>query len=367
MANIEKRPDGVWRARYYDETGKQHAKHFGRKVDAKAWLDEVTASVVIGTYVDPNAGRVTFRSFYEDWRERQVWVPGTRRAMDLAAGSVTFGNVPLSKIRKSHVEMWVKGMVVKDLAVGTIHTRAQNVRSVLRAAVEDRVIPRDPSVGVTLPRRRRAEASMEIPTTQTVGKILAAADSDFVAFVALCAFAGLRLGEAAAVRLGDVDFLRRTLAVSRQVQRVNGGAVEIRAPKYGSERTVFLASELVKILARHVELLPLGEDGWLFVGQGDQPPHQNTVGHRWRNTLKSAGLTGVRLHDLRHYYASGLIAAGCDVVTVQRALGHSKATTTLDTYSHLWPTAEDRTRTAADGMLAAALSPPKDSPRTLKG
>ena len=59
-----------------------------------------------------------------------------------------------------------------------------------------------------------------------------------------------------------------------------------------------------------------------FVGQGDQPPHQNTVGHRWRNTLKSAGLTGVRLHDLRHYYASGLIAAGCDVVTVQRALAH---------------------------------------------
>jgi len=258
MANIEKRPDGVWRARYYDETGKQHAKHFGRKVDAKAWLDEVTASVVIGTYVDPKAGRVTFTSFYEDWRERQVWVPGTRRAMDLAAGSVAFGNVPLSKIRKSHVEMWVKGMVVKDLAVGTIHTRAQNVRSVLRAAVEDRVIPRGPSVGVTLPRRRRAEASMEIPTTQTVGKILAAADSDFVAFVALCAFAGLRLGEAAAVQLGDVDFLRRTLAVSRQVQRVNGGAVEIRAPKYGSERTVFLASELVKILARHVGLASTG-------------------------------------------------------------------------------------------------------------
>ena len=101
-----------------------------------------------------------------------------------------------------------------------------------------------------------------------------------MAFVALCAFAGLRLGEAAAVQLDDVDFLRRTLAVSRQVQRVNGSAVEIRAPKYGSERTVFLASALVKILARHVELRPPDKDGWLFIGQGDQPPHQNTVGHR---------------------------------------------------------------------------------------
>lgn len=49
-----------------------------------------------------------------------------------------------------------------------------------------------------------------------------------------------------------------------------------------------------------------------------------------------------KLHELRHYFASGLIAAGCDVVTVQRAMGHASATTTLSTYAHLWPTAEDR-------------------------
>ncbi len=55
----------------------------------------------------------------------------------------------------------------------------------------------------------------------------------------------------------------------------------------------------------------------------------------------------LRLQDLRHYFASGLIAAGCDVVTVQRALGHRSPTTTLNTYAHLWPTAEDRTRIAA--------------------
>jgi integrase len=63
-------------------------------------------------------------------------------------------------------------------------------------------------------------------------------------------------------------------------------------------------------------------------------------------TLRTAGVSGIKLHDLRHFYASALIAAGCDVVTVQRALGHSSASTTLNTYSHLWPTAEDRTRKA---------------------
>jgi integrase len=67
---------------------------------------------------------------------------------------------------------------------------------------------------------------------------------------------------------------------------------------------------------------------------------------------------------LRHFYASGLIASGCDVVTVQRALGHSSATVTLNVYSHLWPTAEDRTRAAAGDLMAAAFGAAADSLRT---
>ncbi|WP_277601056.1 tyrosine-type recombinase/integrase [Nocardioides pantholopis] len=63
-----------------------------------------------------------------------------------------------------------------------------------------------------------------------------------------------------------------------------------------------------------------------------------------------------KLHDLRHYFASGLIAAGCDVVTVQRAMGRASATTTLSTYAHLWPTAEDTTRAAASEMAAIVLA-----------
>jgi len=64
---------------------------------------------------------------------------------------------------------------------------------------------------------------------------------------------------------------------------------------------------------------------------------------------------------MRHFFASGLIAQGCDVVTVQRALGHGSATVTLNTYSHLWPSAEDRTRAAAAALMAETLA---DSSRT---
>ena len=69
------------------------------------------------------------------------------------------------------------------------------------------------------------------------------------------------------------------------------------------------------------------------------------------------GSRGCRLHDLRHFHASGLIAAGCDVVAVQRALGHAKSTTTLTAYAHLWPSAEDRVRDAAGHLFTEVVGP----------
>ena len=354
--SIARRPNGKWRARYRDETGHEHTRHFDRKVDAQQWLDQVTATVVTGTYADPKAGQITFAAFFGEWSARQVWAPGTVLAMSLAARSVPFAAKPMRQVRRSDVEVWIKSMDAAGLAPGTIKTRYVNVRSVFRAAVRDRVIGTDPTDTVRLPRRRRADAAMSIPTPADVGLLMTAAEDGFRTFIALCAFAGLRLGEAAAVQLGDVDFVGAALAVTRQVQRVNGGAIDVRAPKYGSERVVHLADGLVDLLAQHVaDFGTIGDKQWLFTGEGDQPPHQNTVGYWWRKTLRVAGLSDIKLHDLRHFYASGLIAAGCDVVTVQRSLGYAKATTTLNTYAHLWPTAEDRTRKAAQSIIDASL------------
>ena len=314
MASIKRRPDGIWRARYRDEAGKEHAKHLARKVDAQRWLDEVTASVVTGSYVDPKAGQITFAAYFEQWSARQVWVSGTVLAMKLAARSVTFSDTPLRSIRRSHIEAWVKSMNAAELAPGTVATRFNNVRAVFRAAHRDRIIGTDPTDGITLPRKRRAEVAMTIPSPEDISKIMAAADVRFRPFIGLCAFAGLRLGEAAAVKVDDIDFLRRTLTVSRQVQRAGKNMVEIRSPKYGSERVVYLAEDLVNMLAAHVEG-GVRPEGWLFVGANDGPPHQNTVGYWWRKTLRDAGCKDIKLHDLRHFYASGLIAQGCDVVT----------------------------------------------------
>lgn len=367
-----------WRGAYRDESGRQHTKSFNRKIDAKRWVATEESKVVRGDWIDPSAGRVTFAAFYAGWAPRQVWVSSTRENADMAAAGVTFGDVPLRSIRRSHIEAWVKHMTAK-LAATTIDTRFTIVRGVFRAAVADRLIVSDPTIGVVLPRKRKAEAAMAIPTNADVAKVLDAAEPEkrpksrpgFTAYVALCAFAGLRRGEALGVQIGDIDFLARTLRVTRQLQRAKpadiqadkdlvqaagGITVMIRSPKYESERTIYLPDELIAILAEHVrQHTPSGESTrWLF-DEGCKPWNDNFADYRWRSTRTDAGVT-YKLHELRHYFASGLIAAGCDVVTVQRAMGHASATTTLSTYAHLWPTAEDKTRAAASGMAAAVLA-----------
>lgn len=344
-----------WRARYVDDGGIEREKLFARKVDATRFLDEITTSIGVGEYVDPVRGAITFTAFYRRWRERQVWVRGTADAVELAASSVTFGDVPLADLRPSHVESWIKSMQARELAASTIRTRYNNVRSVLRAAIRDRLLARDVTEGLTLPRQRKAEARMQIPLPREVGELVERADGELGAFVAVAAFGGLRLGEIAALRVSDVDFLGREIHVQRQVQRAGGGDVEIRAPKYGSERTVYAPAPLMAILAEHVRLYAPGDDPdrWLWTARTGGPWHHDIVSPRWRRLRTAVGVE-YHLHDLRHYYASGLIAAGCDVVTVQRALGHASAAITLSTYSHLWPTAEDRTRRAAEAMFAEA-------------
>ncbi|MBA2386227.1 MAG: tyrosine-type recombinase/integrase, partial [Acidimicrobiia bacterium] len=82
------------------------------------------------------------------------------------------------------------------------------------------------------------------------------------------------------------------------------------------------------------------------------PIRRNALGHVWRRAAVRAGVDGFSPHDLRHYAASVLIDQGASVKAVQRHLGHASATTTLDTYAHLWPDAEDVTRRALEAGLA---------------
>lgn len=98
---------------------------------------------------------------------------------------------------------------------------------------------------------------------------LEAAAEWFAPFISVCAFAGLRLGEAAGLQLGDVDFLRRTISVSRQIQGNTKASAEVVPPKHGSERVVYVAAELIQVLAIYVEKIGVfGDEQWPFGAGG---------------------------------------------------------------------------------------------------
>jgi integrase len=81
--------------------------------------------------------------------------------------------------------------------------------------------------------------------------------------------------------------------------------------------------------------------------------NRNSAGAPVAKPAGEGGHGSVHFARFVDYCASGLIANGCDVVTVQHALGHSSASITLNVYSHLWPKAEDRTRAAAANLMAS--------------
>ena len=96
----------------------------------------ITTSVITGQYVDPKAGRITFTDFYEVWSERQVWVPGTQRAMDLAAGSVPFATCQCAPF-VSRTSNSGQGYDRQRAKAQHDSQRIHNVRAVLRGAVTD--------------------------------------------------------------------------------------------------------------------------------------------------------------------------------------------------------------------------------------
>ena len=215
MASIQKLPNGKRRARYRDASGREHARHFDRKVDAQRWLDEVTASIVTGQYVDPNAGRITFREYAEQWRAAQVHRPNSQAHVETMLrrhAYPTFGDRPLASIVPSEVQVWVRrlsdgGAGRKPLAPATVAVLHSVVSSIMKAAVRDRRIPSNPCEGTRLPRKERRQVVP--PTTEQVTLLAETVPPELRGLVMFVAGTGVRQGEAMGLTLDRVDLERR--------------------------------------------------------------------------------------------------------------------------------------------------------------
>lgn len=348
VASITKRPNDMWRARYRDAEGKEHARHFARKLDAKRWLDGVTAAVVSGTYVDPR-DHTTVTEYARRWAASRPHGERTARRTESSIRchieATTLGTRRLATVLPSEVQGWVSDRATV-LAPTTLRALVKLLRSIFAAAVLDRLISSSPAVRLSLPPMHRERV---VPLT--VDQVRALADAmapEHRAMVLTQAGLGLRIGELLALRTSDVDFLRRTARVEHQIAQRTRERVPPKTPH--SRRTIPLPDMVAVALAEHLRLHPAAPDGLIFHLSNGRPHWHEHYGTRvFMRAVAQGGLPGgTTSHDLRHHYASVLLAAGESVIAVAERLGHEDATLVLTTYGHLMPDTEDRTRRAVD-------------------
>src|SRR5215207_2129159 len=155
MASIAKRPDGAYRARYHDPSGKQHAKHFRRKTDAQQWLDRETAKLVSGAWVDPKAAKITVGEWCRTWLAGYgTRKPRTVRQAEVHISKITeaFGARRLHSIRPSEVKSWTAALHAEGLADSYIYAIHARLAQVLSDAVHDGVLTRSPVSRRTSPK-----------------------------------------------------------------------------------------------------------------------------------------------------------------------------------------------------------------------
>ncbi len=356
MASIDKRPDGKWRARYREiPGGPQKTRHFKLKRDAEDFVLAIANDLRRGVYVDPALGRVSLTRAMAEHIDRQPYRHNTRVNALNALGHVRafFGERTIASVRSSDLQAFVTSLGLEPRTVATIY---QHLRTTLRAAHLDGVLGRDPAQRIKLPKHDGRD--IVVPTVHEAGALYDGAPGGFAVAVVLGAGLGLRSGEAAGLTVDRVDFLHREVKIDRQW---HGKLDRFEPVKYAaSNRTIPASDRVLESIAAHIERHGTGEQGVLLHAESGRPLNSNRMDWRWEQTLRSAGLE-ITFHHLRHSFASSLIAAGCSIVAVQRALGHAKPSVTLDVYGHLMPSDTDRIRTAVDLAWSSAA---EDSLRT---
>jgi len=354
--NVTTRGKGKHLARWREYPGgPERSKLFRTKVEAEQFLHATLTDLRRGTFIDPRAGSVTFREWAEEWRARQIHRPSTEKRVesDLRIHAYpVLGDRPLATIRKSHIQSFVKTLEAK-LSPSSVAIAYSYVASALRAAVDDKVIPSTPCVGITLPKAIRREI---VPlSVEEVDAVAGAVPRRYRALIVLAAGTGMRQGEACGLTVDRVEFLKRRIVVDRQrnpVARSSSVFADLKTP--ASYRTLPLPETVAHALAEHIAEFPPGENGLIFTTSTGGPLNRNRVAQVW-DRVRAAGIAPewATFHDLRHFYASLLIRHGCSVKVVQSRLGHATAAETLDTYAHLWPDSDDETRQAVDSALGS--------------
>lgn len=361
-----------WRARYLDPDGRERGRSFPTRVLADRFLTEVEHSKLAGSYRDPDAGRVSLRKYADGWvrgysedSSRGEQIRGQLNRHILPG----LGSMLLSQLeqRPSMVQQFLTGLPMSAAGASQV---AITLSTILNAAVDDGLITRNPckAGSVKMPRQPRRKI---VPwTSEQIGALRSGLPPRWQAVVDCGAGLGLRQGETFGLAVDAVEFLQRRVRVVRQVKRVSG-RLWFALPKGGKERDVPLPGAVSLALAAHIEAhppvtvtLPWNEPGHrrhgqpvsaalLFTKSGGALNQSTFNTMAWRPARNAAGMTSGGPHQLRHFYASALLAGGVDVKALSEYLGHHDPAITLRIYAHLMPSAKGRALRAIEAAFAA--------------
>jgi integrase len=362
--HIRQRSLGSWEIRYPVATGPDGQRRTatktvrGSKRDAQIALRAAMGAVDRGEHVTPSkitvAEHVTAR--VEQWRAAGRISPSTHEHYEQLAAMVVahLGDVAIQKITTLDIERWHTALRAKGLSPAVV-TNAHNLLSrALSDAVRHNLLLRNLAREQKPPAGRSPEVAI-VPADQIKPMLAKLEASDLHVPVVVALYCGLRRGEQVALRWRSVDLDGAKLHVVAALEETSSG-LTVKTPKTAAgRRTISLPAIVVAALRAHrrahLEMrLALGlgkpaDDALVFPGVDGGYQSPRALSMAWKRTARRLGLPAVHWHALRHTHASMLIAAGVDVVTVSRRLGHSKPDMTLRVYSHLF---------AADDSAAAA-------------
>ena len=369
--SIRKRKDGRWEGRYTagrdPVTGRTIYKNVLGKTQAEVKAKLKSAIEKSGVQ-SLRTERYTVGQWLDTWMENYAKLQVRPSSHKIYQGFIenhikpALGDIPLEKLTAMNLQRLYKHLLEngrvectesrskpKGLSVKTVRNINQMISSALNCAVEQRLVPSNPTKGCVLPKLERKE--MKILPPESLGTFFEEARRSGVFELYYIDLAtGLRRGELLGLKWSDVDLDKGIIHIRRQVLRQDGKVVEAPLKTKNSCRNIAIGAETIEVLKGMEQ-----KDEYVFPSPDGGPMSPDSVLHMLQRVLKRAGLERIRFHDLRHTFSVLALQNGVDVKTLSSMLGHYSAGFTLDTYAHVTSSMQKQAANAVGSFLSGAL------------
>ena len=335
MAYLRHLPSGRWQATVRLPDGRRQTYTAALKGEAREWGAEQERRIRTGTWRDPKTTRVTLREWWGRWYAARIVEEQTTKGEQASVRRVLerFGSHPIGSIGRVEVQGWIRALHDAGVGPAAIWQTHKVLATCMAAAVDEGVIPSSPCRRINLP--RTDPPPVHWFTHEQVDAIRAQMQQPGRTMTDLMCWVGLRWGEAAGLRVCDVDWMRHRVTVVGTLVG-NTGRWKQHPKNAPSRAEVPAPGWLIEDMSRLVVGRP--HDGLIFLTQRGKPllyPNWNLM---WHQALGAAGVPYLPPHACRHTAASWLVQAGVPLYEVARQLRHGSITHT-QRYAHLAPDA----------------------------